>query len=127
MAVLGQVLKGAVPMIQPQLSGEFATIMQWADKARRMKVRANADNPADARVARMFGAEGIGLCRTEQMFFDEERIICHARDDHCRNAKPSAAPRLPGCCRSRRANFVELFEMMAGPAGHHPPAGSAAA
>src|SRR6185437_10654503 len=59
----GQVLKGAVPMLQPELSGDFAAIMKWADAARRMKVRTNAETPADARMARSFGAEGIGLCR----------------------------------------------------------------
>src|SRR5690606_31156786 len=71
----GQVLKGAVPMLQPELSGDFAAIMSWADKLRRMKVRTNAETPADARMARSFGAEGIGLCRTEHMFFDDDRIV----------------------------------------------------
>src|SRR5690606_8739484 len=66
----GQVLKGAVAMLQPELSGDFAAIMEWADQIRRMKVRTNAETPADARMARSFGAEGIGLCRTEHMFFD---------------------------------------------------------
>ncbi|MBX5165320.1 MULTISPECIES: pyruvate, phosphate dikinase [unclassified Rhizobium] len=70
----GQVLKGEVPMIQPELSGDFGRIMGWADRARRMTVRTNADTPADARAARSFGAEGIGLCRTEHMFFEGERI-----------------------------------------------------
>ncbi|EBU7498323.1 pyruvate, phosphate dikinase, partial [Salmonella enterica subsp. enterica serovar Typhi] len=63
----GQVLKGAVAMLQPELSGDFAKIMEWADKTRRMKVRTNAETPADARMAHSFGAEGIGLCRTEHM------------------------------------------------------------
>src|SRR5208282_454587 len=71
----GQVIEGAVPMLQPELSGEFAELMGWADEVRRLKVRANADTPADARIARQFGAEGIGLCRTEHMFFDNERIV----------------------------------------------------
>jgi pyruvate,orthophosphate dikinase len=71
----GQVLKGAVPMLQPELSGDFGKIMEWADAGRRMKVRTNAETPADARMARSFGAEGIGLCRTEHMFFDGERIV----------------------------------------------------
>ncbi|WP_337266329.1 pyruvate, phosphate dikinase [Oryzifoliimicrobium ureilyticus] len=70
----GQVLKGVVPMVQPELSGDFARIMKWADEMRRMTVRTNADTPADARAARAFGAEGIGLCRTEHMFFEGERI-----------------------------------------------------
>src|SRR5882757_8095188 len=71
----GQVLKGAVPMLQPELSGDFAAIMEWADAVRRMKVRTNAETPLDARMARSFGAEGIGLCRTEHMFFDGDRIV----------------------------------------------------
>src|SRR5829696_2202358 len=71
----GQVLLGQVKMLEPELSGEFATLMGWADKARRMKVRANADTPLDAKTARTFGAEGIGLCRTEHMFFEGDRIV----------------------------------------------------
>ena len=67
-------LAGAIAMIEPELSGEFATLMGWADKVRKLGVRANADTPADARAAVSFGAEGIGLCRTEHMFFDEDRI-----------------------------------------------------
>src|SRR5690242_4763311 len=70
----GQVLAGKIDMVEPQLSGEFATLIGWADKARRLGVRANADTPADAEAAVRFGAEGIGLCRTEHMFFDEDRI-----------------------------------------------------
>ncbi len=79
----GQVLKGDVPMLQPELSGDFGRIMDWADRARRMTVRTNADTPADARAARSFGAEGIGLCRTEHMFFEGDRIHRDARDDPC--------------------------------------------
>src|ERR1700726_2152183 len=70
----GQVLAGKVPMREPELAGEFDTLMKWADAVRKLKVRANADTPVDARVAIKFGAEGIGLCRTEHMFFDEDRI-----------------------------------------------------
>ncbi len=71
----GAVILGAVPTIEPDLSGEFATLMEWADGVRKTKVRTNAETPLDAKTARKFGAEGIGLCRTEHMFFDEERII----------------------------------------------------
>src|SRR3954467_10729055 len=71
----GQVLVGEVKMLEPALSGEFATLMGWADAARKLKVRANADTPRDARTARTFGAEGIGLCRTEHMFFEGDRIV----------------------------------------------------
>jgi pyruvate,orthophosphate dikinase len=70
----GEVLLGALPTVQPELSGDFATLMEWADEIRRMKVRANAETPEDALTARGFGAEGVGLCRTERMFNDEERI-----------------------------------------------------
>ena len=69
------VLAGQVPMQQPELSGDFARLMQWADAARRMQVRTNAETPADARMARSFGAEGIGLCRTEHMFFEPARLV----------------------------------------------------
>ncbi|MDO9309772.1 MAG: pyruvate, phosphate dikinase [Deltaproteobacteria bacterium] len=71
---LGEVILGEVPTVSPQLTGDFAQLMQWADKYRTMKVRTNADTPHDSKVAREFGAEGIGLCRTEHMFFDAERI-----------------------------------------------------
>ena len=67
-------LVGSVKMVEPALGGDFGALMGWADKVRRMKVRANAETPLDAETARKFGAEGIGLCRTEHMFFDAERI-----------------------------------------------------
>jgi pyruvate,orthophosphate dikinase len=107
----GQVLAGAVAMTEPELAGEFATLMQWADAARRLKVRANADTPADARAAVKFGAEGIGLCRTEHMFFDENRIsamreMILAPDEKARRA--ALAKLLP----MQRADFVELFKIM---------------
>ena len=107
----GQVLAGKVPMLQPALAGEFATLMQWADGVRKLKVRANADTPADARAAVKFGAEGIGLCRTEHMFFDEDRIpavreMILAGDEKARRA--ALAKLLP----MQRADFVELFKIM---------------
>ena len=109
----GQVLAGKVEMIEPQLSGEFATLIGWADKVRKLGVRANADTPADAKAAVRFGAEGIGLCRTEHMFFDEARIqavreMILADDEKTRRA--AIAKLLP----MQRADFVELFEIMAG-------------
>src|SRR5207247_4910362 len=70
----GEVILGEVPTIEPQLSGDFATLMGWADALRKLRVRANAETPADARAARNFGAEGIGLSRTEHMFFEADRI-----------------------------------------------------
>jgi pyruvate,orthophosphate dikinase len=109
----GQVLAGRVPMIEPELSGEFATLMGWADKARKLGVRANADTPTDARAALKFGAEGIGLCRTEHMFFDEDRIravreMILSDDEKARRA--ALAKLLP----MQRGDFTELFEIMQG-------------
>ncbi len=109
----GQVLKGAVPMLQPELSGDFAAIMEWADGARRMKVRANAETPADARTARSFGAEGIGLCRTEHMFFDEDRIIS-MREMILAETEDGRRAALAKLLPMQRSDFVELFEIMAG-------------
>src|SRR6202795_2285270 len=107
----GQVLAGRVPMQEPALAGEFATLMKWADGVRKLKVRANADTPADARAAVKFGAEGIGLCRTEHMFFDEDRIravreMILAEDEKSRRI--ALAKLLP----MQRADFVELFKIM---------------
>jgi pyruvate,orthophosphate dikinase len=107
----GQVLAGKIEMVQPVLSGEFATLIGWADKVRKLGVRANADTPNDARAAVRFGAEGIGLCRTEHMFFDEERIqavreMILADDEKTRRA--ALAKLLP----MQRADFAELFEIM---------------
>ncbi len=110
---LGQVLAGRMPMIEPEMSGEFGTLMGWADDVRKLKVRANADTPADARTAIKFGTEGIGLCRTEHMFFEETRIrtvreMILADDEKARRA--ALAKLLP----MQRADFVELFEIMKG-------------
>src|SRR5580698_3191407 len=109
----GQVLLGKVPMREPALAGEFSILMKWADAARKLKVRANADTPADARSALRFGAEGIGLCRTEHMFFEETRIrtvreMILSEDERARRA--ALAKLLP----MQRADFVELFEIMKG-------------
>ncbi|WP_295813590.1 pyruvate, phosphate dikinase [uncultured Nitratireductor sp.] len=109
----GQVLKGAVPMLQPELSGDFSTIMGWADEARRMKVRANAETPADARTARSFGAEGIGLCRTEHMFFDDGRILA-MREMILADTEGDRRKALAKLLPMQRSDFVEIFEVMAG-------------
>jgi pyruvate,orthophosphate dikinase len=110
---LGQVLAGRMPMIEPKLSGEFGTLMGWADSFRKLGVRVNADTPDDAHTAIKFGAEGIGLCRTEHMFFEETRIrtvreMILAEDEQARRAALSKL--LP----MQRADFVELFEIMKG-------------
>ncbi|HEX2654479.1 MAG TPA: pyruvate, phosphate dikinase [Xanthobacteraceae bacterium] len=109
----GQILAGRVPMLEPALSGEFGTLMQWADNVRRLKVRANADTPNDARVALKFGTEGIGLCRTEHMFFDADRILAVREmilaDDEA-GRRGALAKLLP----MQRGDFIELFEIMRG-------------
>jgi pyruvate,orthophosphate dikinase len=109
----GQIIKGRVPMRQPKLSEDFTKLMRWADDVRRMRVRANADTPADARQARAFGAEGIGLCRTEHMFFEESRILAMremiiAEDQEGR--RKALAKLLP----AQRQDFIALFAIMAG-------------
>ncbi|MGB3501979.1 MAG: pyruvate, phosphate dikinase [Mesorhizobium sp.] len=109
----GQVLKGRVPMLQPELSGDFASIMEWADGIRRMKVRSNAETPADARTARSFGAEGIGLCRTEHMFFDGDRIVA-MREMILADTEAGRRAALAKLLPMQRSDFAELFEIMAG-------------
>ncbi len=109
----GQVMRGAVPTIKPSVSGDFATLLGWADSVRRMKVRANAETPLEARIARDFGAEGIGLCRTEHMFFEGDRIIAMREmilADREKDRRAALAKILPFL----RKDFVELFEIMAG-------------
>jgi pyruvate,orthophosphate dikinase len=109
----GEVFKGDMPTVQPELSGHFATIMEWADSFRRMKVRTNAETPLDARTARRFGAEGIGLCRTEHMFFEPSRITAVREmivaDDAAQRAK-ALAKIMP----FQRDDFAELFRIMDG-------------
>ncbi|MEX6724117.1 pyruvate, phosphate dikinase [Parapedomonas caeni] len=109
----GEVMVGAVPTIQPELAGDFATLMVWADAKRRLKVRTNAETPLDCKTARDFGAEGIGLCRTEHMFFEAERIVAVrqmilAEDEAGRRA--ALAKLLP----VQREDFVQIFTIMAG-------------
>ena len=105
----GRVIVGAVPLVPPQINEDFQTILEWADDLRRLSVRANADNPEDAARAREFGAQGIGLCRTEHMFFGDERlpvvqemILASTEDGAPRGARPAApapAGRLRGDLR----------------------------
>jgi pyruvate,orthophosphate dikinase len=109
----GEVFVGSVAMIEPKLSGDFGTLMQWADEVRRLKVRTNAETPLDAETARKFGAEGIGLCRTEHMFFDPERIgavrqMIMANDE--RGRRVALEKLLP----FQRRDFTDLFRIMAG-------------
>ncbi|WP_312489373.1 pyruvate, phosphate dikinase [Sphingomonas sp.] len=109
----GEVMVGAVATVQPELAGDFGTLMEWADEVRRLKVRANAETPLDCQTARDFGAEGVGLCRTEHMFFDAARItavrqMILASDEAGRRA--ALAKLLP----EQRADFTAIFEVMAG-------------
>ncbi len=109
----GQVLKGSVATRQPELADEFNTLMGWADEARDLGVRANAETPQDARTARKFGAEGIGLCRTEHMFFDNERIVA-VREMILANDEAGRRKALDKLLPMQRDDFTELFEIMSG-------------
>jgi pyruvate,orthophosphate dikinase len=109
----GEVMNGAVRMIEPELTGDFQTLMGWADGLRRLKVRANAETPLDARTARGFGAEGIGLCRTEHMFFDEERIQA-VREMILADDEAGRRAALAKIAPFQKADFVELFTIMTG-------------
>ena len=109
----GDVMAGEVKTIEPELVGDFATLMAWADKHRRMKVRTNAETPADCQMARQFGAEGIGLCRTEHMFFDDTRITAVRQmilADNEAGRREALAKLLP----EQRADFRKIFEVMKG-------------
>ena len=109
----GEVMAGEVATIQPELAGDFGTLMEWADAVRRLKVRANAETPLDCRTARDFGAEGVGLCRTEHMFFEADRVtavrqMILAEDEAGRRAA------LEKLLPEQRSDFAEIFEVMAG-------------
>ena len=122
----GEVIQGAIEMSQPELSGEFAILMEWADEVRRMQVRANAETPPDARAARKFGADGIGLCRTEHMFFESDRLDRRAPDDPCRRSRrPSRRARKAVADAARR--FCRAVRDHGRVAGDDPPARSAVA
>lgn len=109
----GEVMLGEVPTIQPELAGDFGTLMEWADKVRRLKVRTNAETPLDCRTAREFGAEGIGLCRTEHMFFDAARITA-VRQMILADSEKGRRAALDKLLPEQRKDFAEIFEVMAG-------------
>ena len=109
----GEVMKGEVPTIQPEISGDFSKLMQWVDDTRTLGVRANAETPTDATTAREFGAEGIGLCRTEHMFFDPERII-HVREMIVAGTEEARREALDKLLPYQRQDFVDLFTIMGG-------------
>ena len=109
----GEVMLGEVPTVQPVLAGDFGVLMGWADKVRRMKVRANAETPLDCRTARDFGAEGVGLCRTEHMFFDAKRITL-VRQMILADSEAGRRAALDKLLPEQRADFAQIFEVMAG-------------
>ncbi len=109
----GEVMIGAVATVQPELSGDFATLMVWADEVRRLKVRANAETPEDCRVAREFGAEGVGLCRTEHMFFESSRIT-NVRQMILASDEKGRRVALEKLLPEQRKDFTEILEVMAG-------------
>ena len=109
----GEIMLGVVPTVQPELSGDFAELMKWADEFRTLGIRTNAETPADAAQARKFGAEGIGLCRTEHMFFDGDRITA-VREMILADDEKSRRAALAKIAPMQRQDFIELFEIMAG-------------
>src|SRR5580658_5816399 len=109
----GEVFIGSVPMIEPAMSGDFGTLMEWADEHRRLGVRANAETPLDAETARKFGAEGIGLCRTEHMFFDPQRILA-VRQMIMASSEAGRREALALLLPYQREDFRQLFTIMAG-------------
>ncbi|MES2272122.1 MAG: pyruvate, phosphate dikinase [Pseudomonadota bacterium] len=109
----GEVMSGAVPTVQPELAGDFGTLMAWADKVRRLKVRANAETPLDCKTAREFGAEGVGLCRTEHMFFDAARITA-VRQMILADSEKGRREALEKLLPEQRSDFTEIFLVMAG-------------
>jgi len=109
----GQVMAGEVTTIEPELAGDFGTLMEWADKHRRMRVRTNAETETECRMARQFGAEGIGLCRTEHMFFDAGRISA-VREMILADSEAGRRAALDKLLPEQRSDFVTIFEVMAG-------------
>ena len=109
----GEVMRGDVAMIQPELSGDFTALMEWADEIRRLEVRANVETPEDAVTALSFGAQGIGLCRTEHMFFDTERIVV-VREMILADNETGRRAALEKLLPMQRSDFIELFKIMAG-------------
>ena len=109
----GTVMKGLVPTVKPDISGYFSTIMNWADNFRKLKIRTNAETPKDTKIAKNFGAEGIGLCRTEHMFFDDERILSVRQmilSKHLDDRKIALNKLLP----HQKNDFKEIFKIMQG-------------
>jgi pyruvate,orthophosphate dikinase len=109
----GRIILGEVPTVKPEISGDFSKLMSWADSIRKLKVRTNSETPVDTKTARDFGAEGIGLCRTEHMFFDEERIVS-VREMILSKTKEDRARALTKLLPHQKKDFVEIFKIMSG-------------
>ena len=109
----GKVMLGEIPTVKPDISGDFSKLMSWADKYRKLKVRANSETPVDTKIARDFGAEGIGLCRTEHMFFDEKRIIS-VRQMILSKTLDDRKKALTKLLPYQRNDFIEIFKIMNG-------------
>ncbi|MBD1137585.1 pyruvate, phosphate dikinase [Pelagibacterales bacterium SAG-MED43] len=109
----GRIILGKVPTVKPEISGYFSKLMGWADTIRKLKVRSNSETPSDTKIAREFGAEGIGLCRTEHMFFDEERILS-VREMILSKTKEDRAKALKKLLPHQKKDFMEIFKLMNG-------------
>ena len=109
----GRVISGSVATVKPEISGYFSKLMSWADSFRKLNIRTNAETPKDTKTAKDFGAEGIGLCRTEHMFFDEERILS-VREMILSKTKEDRATALEKLLPHQKKDFVEIFKIMSG-------------
>ncbi len=109
----GRIIKGEVKTVKPEISGDFSKLMSWADKFRKLKIRTNSETPLDSKTAREFGAEGIGLCRTEHMFFDEERILS-VREMILSKSKEDRASALAKLLPFQKKDFIDIFKIMNG-------------
>jgi len=109
----GRIILGSVPTVKPEISGDFSKLMSWADNIRKLKVRTNSETPLDTKTARDFGAEGIGLCRTEHMFFDEERILS-VREMILSKTQEDRAKALKKLLPHQKKDFIEIFKIMNG-------------
>ena len=109
----GRIILGSVPTVKPEISGDFSKLMSWADNVRKLKVRTNSETPFDTKTARDFGAEGIGLCRTEHMFFDEERILS-VREMILSKTSEDRAKALKKLLPHQKKDFMEIFKIMHG-------------
>ncbi|MDA7552267.1 pyruvate, phosphate dikinase, partial [Candidatus Pelagibacter sp.] len=109
----GRIILGEVPTVKPEISGDFSKLMSWADSFRKLKVRTNSETPLDTKTARDFGAEGIGLCRTEHMFFDEDRILS-VREMILAKTKEDRSKALAKLLPHQKKDFIEIFKIMNG-------------